>query len=174
MREGSAPHRDGRAGFTLVELAVVLALLSIMAAITVVNMRTVLLSTRARAAAIELGTARTALLSLALDCGSLPRQTNTTDPGLVTRPAWASAASWRGPYLKGPWPKRTLNSGFYQYIGRANAKPILRVRDLTEPSARLLALYIRIQYPQAALGAVGKSGATWYVDFVALDSPTVP
>ena len=176
MREhpGTAPSRDRSAGFTLVELAVVVALIAVMAAVAMMNMRTALATTRARAAATELGTWRTAVLSLALDCGSLPRQTNTNDPGLVTRPTWAAAGCWRGPYITGPWPKRTPNTGFYQYVGRANAKPIIRVRDLDEVSARFLALHIRMQCPLAALAGVGKSGSTWNVDFVALDAPTVP
>ena len=173
-RPHSDMRRDRCAGFTLVELAIVVTLIAIMASIATVNMRTALATARARAGAVELGTMRTAILSLALDCGSLPRLTSTADPGLVTRPTWAAAGCWRGPYITGPWPKRTPGLGFYQYIGRVRARPIVRVRALDQTSARFLALHIRAQYPPAALSGVGQSGGTWYVDFVALDAPPVP
>lgn len=103
-------------GFTLVELLVVLAILTLLAGLVGPRVLGQLGGAKAKSAAVQINDIDKALELFKLDVGRFP----TTDEGLNalnTKPP--TAAGWSGPYLKGsavpadPWghPYRYANPG---------------------------------------------------------------
>lgn len=85
------------AGFTLLELLVVLAIMGLLAAIVAPQVLKYLGSSRSETAKVQIQNVNAALELYHLDVGRYP----TTDEGLkalVTQPQ--TAAGWNGPYLK--------------------------------------------------------------------------
>jgi general secretion pathway protein G len=100
--------RGGSVGFTLVELLVVLAILTLLAGIVGPRVLGQLGGAKSRTAAVQIADIEKAMELFKLDVGRFP----TTEEGLealATRPATVSSG-WAGPYLKGtipndPWGK---------------------------------------------------------------------
>lgn len=101
----------GDAGFSLLELLVVLAIMGLLAAIVAPQVIRYLGSSRSQTAKVQIQNTAAALELYRLDVGRYP----TTDEGLrglVTAPA--SAPGWNGPYLQqaaalnDPWGKPYL------------------------------------------------------------------
>ncbi|RMD83323.1 MAG: type II secretion system protein GspG [Candidatus Dadabacteria bacterium] len=89
--------RKRRAGFTLVELLVVMVILGLLASIVLPNFLGQARKARVKTARVQIKTLETALDAFALDNGRYP----TTEEGLqalVERPP--NAKNWDGPYLK--------------------------------------------------------------------------
>jgi general secretion pathway protein G len=101
-----AERRDRQAGFTLVEMLVVLAIIGLIVGLVGPRVLNYLSDSKVKAARIQIDSFSAALDLYFLDNGRYP----TTAEGmaaLVQRPGTASA--WNGPYLKGgqmpkdPW-----------------------------------------------------------------------
>ena len=99
-------RRDGEAGFTLLEVLVVIVILGLLATIAVPAVMRQLGDSRVKVAKLNIDNLGVTLDTYKLDVGSYP----TTEQGLaalVERPAGVSV--WNGPYLKGdkvqpdPW-----------------------------------------------------------------------
>lgn len=96
------------AGFTLVELLVVLAILTLLAGLVGPRVLSQLGGAKSKTAAVQIADIEKAMELFKLDVGRFP----TTEEGLealATRPATVSSG-WSGPYLKGslptdPWGK---------------------------------------------------------------------
>jgi len=151
-------------GFSLVELLVVVALIGILAATSMLNARSVLVTVQVQATASNLGVIQNALRAVSADCGTLPRWAAATDPGLMFQAAWA-AGCWKGPYLNN-WLTTTPLGGSFLYVGTAGRPPSLRVAGVTLDAAQRLAAKIQSQFGAAAMGTVSKSGSAWNVDLV--------
>lgn len=98
--------RSGSGGFTLVELLVVLAILTLLAGLVGPRVLGQLGGAKSKSAVVQIADIEKALEIYKLDVGRFP----STDEGLDslnTKPA--TAAGWAGPYLKGsavpsdPW-----------------------------------------------------------------------
>lgn len=112
----SRPRRSTALGFTLVELLVVLAILTLLAGLVGPRVLNLLGGAKAKSAAVQIADFEKALELYKLDAGRFP----TNEEGLEAlnkRPA--NAAGWSGPYLKGsaipadPWgrPYKYANPG---------------------------------------------------------------
>ena len=91
-------RRDGEAGFTLLEVLVVIVILGLLATIAVPAVMRQLGDSRVKVAKLNIDNLGVTLDTYKLDVGSYP----TTEQGLaalVERPAGVSV--WNGPYLKG-------------------------------------------------------------------------
>ncbi|ACA16107.1 general secretion pathway protein G [Methylobacterium sp. 4-46] len=104
MRQGRSgeavrrPERDGKAGFSLVELLVVLAIIGMIATMVTPQVLGYLGRAKGETARIQVKNLAQAVELYYLDLGTYP----TTQEGLaalVTPPEGARAA-WRGPYLR--------------------------------------------------------------------------
>lgn len=111
--------RRGLAGFTLVELLLVLVILGVLAAIVIPKFSGRTEQAKEQAAVTQLSTFRTALDSFEVDNGYYPKGKNgLTD--LIVKPR--DAQNWRGPYLQtdkiplDPW----QNEYIYECPGRHN------------------------------------------------------
>jgi len=101
---------EGKKGFTLVELLVVLVILTLLAGLVGPRVMNLLGGAKSKTAALQITDLEKSLEIFKLDAGRYP----TTEEGLnalVTKPA--SASGWNGPYLKGglpsdPWGKPYL------------------------------------------------------------------
>jgi general secretion pathway protein G len=113
---GSRRFRSAAGGFTLVELLVVLAILTLLAGLVGPRVLGQLGGAKTKTAAVQIADLEKALEIYKLDVGRFP----TNDEGLDAlnkRPA--TAPGWSGPYLKGagvpadPWghPFRYANPG---------------------------------------------------------------
>ena len=107
------------AGFTLLELLVVIAILALLAAIVAPQVLRYLGSSRSQAAKVQVENVSTALDNFRLDVGHYP----TPDEGLAALvKAPANETNWNGPYLRkdsalnDPWGRKYL----YQSPGRHN------------------------------------------------------
>jgi prepilin-type N-terminal cleavage/methylation domain-containing protein len=160
MRRRAARER----GFSLVEMLVVVALIMILAATSVLNARSVLLTVRVQATASDMGVIQNALRAVAADCGTLPQWAAPTDPGLMFPAAWA-AGCWKGPYLN-DWLTAAPVGGSFLYVGTAGNPPVVRVAGVSVDAAQRLAAKIQTQFGSDAVGAVSTSGSTWNVDLV--------
>ncbi len=101
--------RHGRriAGFTLVELLVVLAILTMLAGLVGPRALSLLGGAKSKTAAVQIADLEKSLELFKLDVGRFPTTAEGLD-ALVNRPATANG--WNGPYLKGgvpndPWGK---------------------------------------------------------------------
>jgi len=107
QRHGKATRRrDGEAGFTLVEILVVITIIGLIMAIVGPRVLNYLGESKVKAARIQIESLGSALDLYYLDMGRYP---NSSDglAALVQRPG--NAEEWNGPYLKGgvvpsdPW-----------------------------------------------------------------------
>jgi len=108
--------RSATGGFTLVELLVVLAILTLLAGLVGPRVLSQLGGAKTKSAAVQIADIEKALEIFKLDVGRFPTNEEGLD-SLNKRPA--SAPGWSGPYLKGtgvpldPWghPYRYANPG---------------------------------------------------------------
>ena len=111
--------RDTRAGFTLVELLLVLVILGLLAAIVLPRFSGTTERGRVTAAQTQISTFKTALDAYEVDMGHYPRGKNGLWE-LIQQPR--NAPNWHGPYLqsdvipKDPWG----NDYIYECPGRHN------------------------------------------------------
>lgn len=115
-RRRPAEPMDARAGFTLVELLLVLVILAILASIVVPKFTGRTEQAKLTAAQTQISNFGTALDSYEVDMGSYPDSNEGLD-ALLHKPA--NADSWRGPYLKqdipvDPWG----NAYIYEFPGK--------------------------------------------------------
>lgn len=110
-------HRSGEAGFTLVELLVVMAILALLGSLVAPRVLAYLGSSRTKAANLQIQNITTSLELYKLDTGRYPK----TQEGLVALVSrTGNHRGWNGPYLKGgrlpsdPWG----NPYRYRYPGR--------------------------------------------------------
>ncbi|MDH7503893.1 MAG: type II secretion system major pseudopilin GspG [Verrucomicrobiota bacterium] len=108
-------HRRRSAGFTLVELLLVLVILGTLAALVLPRFAGTSERARKTAALTQISTFKTALNAYEVDNGSYPKSLQD----LVEQPR--DAQNWHGPYLDGavpldPW----KNAYIYVYPGRHN------------------------------------------------------
>lgn len=114
LRAGPNPSRQS-AGFTLVELLLVLVILGTLAALVLPRFAGTSERARRTAAMTQISTFKTALNAYEVDNGSYPKSLQD----LVEQPR--DAQNWHGPYLDGavpldPW----KNAYLYVYPGRHN------------------------------------------------------
>lgn len=93
----TAPPVDGEAGFTLLELLVVLAIMGLLAAIVAPQVLKYLGSSRTQTAKVQIQNVSSALELFKLDVGRYPTQEEGLG-ALVTAPS--TAPGWNGPYLQ--------------------------------------------------------------------------
>jgi len=103
--------RTFQAGFTLLELLVVLVVMGMLAAIVTPQVMTMLSGAKTNAVGLQLETLTTALNYYQLDVGAYPTQENGLD-ALWQKPK--DIGNWRGPYIRkkqhllDPWGKKFL------------------------------------------------------------------
>lgn len=127
--------RRARAGFTLLELLVVLAIITLLATIAAPQVLRYLGKAKTDTARAQISALSTALELYALDIGTFPAQQAGLN-ALVQQPQ--GAAKWRGPYLKNPeglvdpWGRAYL----YKFPGRAGQADVYSLgRDNTQGGA---------------------------------------
>ena len=91
------PKRDGSAGFTLVELLVVLVILGLVMGLVGPRVLNYLTSSRTRTAALQVTSFKSSLDLFFLDVGRYPSKAEGLK-ALVEKPG--SADNWNGPYLQ--------------------------------------------------------------------------
>lgn len=111
-RAAGRRRREGEAGFTLVELLVVMVILGLLASLVAPNIFGASVKARVQAARTQISSLSTAMDSFALDTGRYPSSGEGLQ-SLVEAPAGLS--KWDGPYIKkipkDPWDRE------YQYSG---------------------------------------------------------
>lgn len=106
QRRRSRARRAAEAGFTLVEMLVVITIIGLIMALVAPRVLNYLGESKAKAAKIQIESLGSALDLFYLDAGRYPTSSEGLS-ALVQRPA--SIPSWNGPYLKGgvvpadPW-----------------------------------------------------------------------
>lgn len=90
-------HKARRAGFSLLELLVVLAIMALLAAIVAPQVLKYLGSSRSQTAKVQIQNIQSALELFQVDVGRFPTQSEGLD-ALITAPA--TTPGWNGPYLK--------------------------------------------------------------------------
>jgi type II secretion system protein G len=144
-------------GFTLVELMIVIALLGILTSLATLTLQSLRNRAQVNATVADMAAVRSALMRLRADCDGLPTWSATTDPGLATRPAWATGGCWRGPYMRA-WPTTTPLRGSYVYFGppkTGRAQNVtLSATALSQGSSTELSRAIETYFGRAALGRV--------------------
>ena len=114
----SRRRRRGTAGFTLVELLLVLVILGILAALVIPKFTGRTEQARVTAAITNISTLGTALDAFEVDTGSYPRGQDGLQQLLVAPP---DVTGWRGPYLKSDIPLDPWGHPYaYEYPGRVN------------------------------------------------------
>ncbi len=110
----SNSRKRGRAGFTVIEVMLVLVILMVLASLAGVAVNTQRKSAFIRAAGVQIGMFETPLEAYRLDIGKLP----TTQQGLESlREAPSDLTNpdkWQGPYLSKPIPNDPWDNA-YQY-----------------------------------------------------------
>jgi general secretion pathway protein G len=118
IRSVSSVRPVRRAGFTLVELLLVMVILAVLAAVVIPKFAGRSRQARETAAQTQISNLEVAIDAYEVDNGAYPR----TLEDLVVPPAnSANAQDWRGPYLKkgiplDPWG----NAYIYEFPGRRN------------------------------------------------------
>ncbi len=97
MEKEQGTHGERQAGFTLIEVLIVLGIVAMLATFAAPQVMRYMGQARVETARIQLSAITTALELYALDNGRYPPQ-QTGLVALVTAPP--GAKSWRGPYLK--------------------------------------------------------------------------
>lgn len=119
-RQTSLVRRTARAGFTLVELLLVLLILGILAAIVVPKFSGRSEQARRAAAKTQIVNFGVALDTFEIDNGYYPKGKNGLQD-LVVQPR--DANNWKGPYIKGEIPKDPWqNEYIYECPGKHNEK----------------------------------------------------
>jgi general secretion pathway protein G len=101
----TAGRRNGEAGFTLVEMLVVITIIGLIMALVGPRVLTYLSDSKAKAAKIQIESFSSALDLYFLDLGRYP----TSNEGLGALTQSNNAQGWNGPYLRGgvvpsdPW-----------------------------------------------------------------------
>jgi general secretion pathway protein G len=101
----TAGRRHGEAGFTLVEMLVVITIIGLIMALVGPRVLTYLSDSKAKAAKIQIESFSSALDLYFLDLGRYP----TSNEGLAALTQSNNAQGWNGPYLRGgvvpsdPW-----------------------------------------------------------------------
>jgi prepilin-type N-terminal cleavage/methylation domain-containing protein len=137
----SSPNRvrhPSPSGFTLIELAVVAALIGVLATLGLIIAQSLIQRARAGATVTQMAFIRTGLLNLATNCEGLPLTGKSSgDPGLVSRPTGSTC--WNGPYLV-RWPTTTpFGKGTsFQYQGQKGTVAVLSAQSLTASDATAL------------------------------------
>ena len=111
------------AGFTLVELLVVLAILTLLAGLVGPRVLGQLGGAKSKTAAVQIADIDKTLELFKLDVGRFP----TTEEGLealVSRPATV-ASGWNGPYLKGALPVDPWGKPYRYQLGANGAAEIV-------------------------------------------------
>lgn len=128
---GAGGDHAGQAGFTLLELLVVLGIIALLATVAAPQVLQYLGKARTETAKAQISAISTALELYALDNGSYPPQ-QVGLSGLINAPS--GAAAWKGPYLKNanglndPW-GRPYN---YRFPGRSGQADVFTLgRDNT-------------------------------------------
>jgi general secretion pathway protein G len=109
------PHRDPhrrRAGFTLVEMLLVLVILAVLAAIVIPKFAGRTQQAKVAAAQTQIASFKTSIESFEVDTGSYPSNLNA----LVDAPN--NARDWKGPYLDKIPPDPWGNAYIYSYPGK--------------------------------------------------------
>lgn len=105
LRRGRRRARRGEAGFTLVEMLVVITIIGMIMALVGPRVLNYLSESKAKAAKIQIESFSSALDLYYLDVGRYP----TSNEGLVGLTRTNNQAGWNGPYLRGgvmpndPW-----------------------------------------------------------------------
>ena len=111
-------HRHRPAGFTLVEMLLVLVILATLAAIVIPKMAGRSQQAKVTAAASQISSLEMALDNFEVDNGYYPKTGNLND--LLDQPA--NAPGWKGPYLpKGVPPDPWGTPYTYEYPGKHHA-----------------------------------------------------
>lgn len=92
-------RRDPRAGLTLLEVMVVLAIIALIAGLAAPRLMDSFGRAKARSATIQMENLRSAVQLFYLDAGRYPSEAEGLT-ALISAPQ--SAPNWRGPYLDGP------------------------------------------------------------------------
>ena len=109
-------ERAARAGFTLIEILLVVAIIGILAALAAPKLTGKAKAAKITAAKVDIGTIGTALDLFELDMGKFPSSLQ----GLITNPGGSDA--WNGPYLKKGMPKDPWKNDYiYHFPGSHDA-----------------------------------------------------
>jgi general secretion pathway protein G len=112
------PRFSSKAGFTLVELMLVLVILGILAGLVLPKFSGRAEQAKETAAVTQISTFNTALAAFEVDTGSYPREQDGLR-ALVIQPS--DVAGWRGPYLLSDIPLDPWQHPYvYQYPGKLN------------------------------------------------------
>jgi general secretion pathway protein G len=112
----SRPELRRSAGFTLVELLVVLAILTLLVGLVGPRVLGQLGGAKSKTAAVQIADIEKSLELFKLDVGRFPTKQEGLD-ALVTRPG--AVSGWNGPYLKGDAVPRDPWGNPYQYAPAA-------------------------------------------------------
>lgn len=120
MTRPAAPRAAGDAGFTLLELLVVVTILVALAAAVGTVALNFLGGARSDAARIQMGQIEAGLDLFRLDVGRYPTESEGLD-ALIERPSGADR--WNGPYVKGPETLTDPWGGAFRYAAPGSDGP---------------------------------------------------